>query len=346
MFYNTDNQMNKQVMESRTAYFDVLKCLAIVFVVIGHVDSMKLEISTYDTLRGCIEYTFQMPLFFFISGIFANHGIDKGEPLLVLLWKKVKTLFWPALVFSCIYLLVKEGRVGIPTTGLGCFWFTFTLFECFVIYYVFAYLLRGHRKLLNVLLAFISVGFVVMLALKIDSTKIYYLDLNHLTKYFQYFYLGTLFSLFSKVGDKFLRNQLIYAVCLTTFCVLMYLIYTQTLSGIVFSLSRDIVVRYLGLYIVFSIFYNQQEACNNENLFMNAVRYIGRHSLEVYLLHFFFLPTLMWIVPLRDDSMFVVEFPIAIVISLSIIGFVLILNYILARNKYLSLLLYGKKMRV
>ena len=91
--------------------------------------------------------------------MFAGHGIDKGE--LLLSWKKVKPLFRPVLVFSCMYLLVKEGRGGIPTTGCGCFGFTFTLFERFVIYYAFAYLLRGRRKLLNVLLDLSLLGLLL-----------------------------------------------------------------------------------------------------------------------------------------------------------------------------------------
>ncbi|MDE6807094.1 MAG: acyltransferase family protein, partial [Prevotella sp.] len=150
--YSNDNQLDKlSIGGGRIAYLDILKCLAIVYVVKGHVDGMKLGISTYDTLRGCIEYTFQMPLFFFISGMFASRGIAKGKCLHVLLMEKAKTLLWPAILFFCIFALVKDGRVNMPTEGLGCFWFTFTLFECFAIYYLFAYFLRRHTKLLNIL---------------------------------------------------------------------------------------------------------------------------------------------------------------------------------------------------
>lgn len=325
----------------RLGYIDVLKCLTIIFVVMGHIDSMQIGIDTYSTAWGSIRYTFQMPLFFFISGMFASHGIDKNIALHNLIWKKVKTLAWPAIIFYVLWSVADNGTIRFPYNGFGYYWFTFTLFECFLIYYAFAYFLKN-KNMLNISLSIVSIVFVTMLALKIDHPDIGFLDLNHLTKYFQYFFIGTLFSLYPQAGDRILKNQKIYAFCIIGFCVLMYLIYTGMLSGAINSLCRDIVVRYMGLFIVFSFFYNIQELCNKENLFMRFVRYIGCHSLEIYLLHFFFLPTLMWLKPLREDSMFVIEFPIAIIISLVVICIILVLNIILTRSKYISSLLYGK----
>lgn len=333
---------NRITVSGRQGYLDVLKCLAIVFVVMGHIDGMKIGVDTYDTLWGSIRYTFQMPLFFFISGMFASHGINKGIALHQLIWNKIKTLVWPALIFFVLCSLAEGRAIVFPSSGLGYYWFTFTLFECFFIYYILACLFKGRTLLLNILLAFVSVAFVGMLALKIDHPNIGFLDLNHLTKYFQYFFLGTLFSLYPMLGDKVLRSQRIYAFCLVAFCILMYLVYNGVLLGALYSLCRDILVRYLGLFIVFSFFYNMQDACNKDNSFMRSVRYVGRHSLEIYLLHFFFLPTLMWLEPLRADALFAIEFPIAIILSLIVIAIVLVLNHILTRSKYISFLLYGK----
>lgn len=326
----------------RYGYLDALKCLAIIFVVMGHIDGMKIGVDTYSSVWGCIRYTFQMPLFFFISGMFASHGIDRGEKFYVLIWKKVKTLVWPAIIFYILCSLAEGETVEFPAEGLGYYWFTFTLFECFLIYYTLAYFLRSKKIVLNVLLALISLGFVGMLALKVDHSSIGFLDLNHLTKYFQYFFIGTLFNLYPQIGDKIFRSQKVYAVCIFSFCILMYLVYTGILTGALNSFCRDIVVRYMGLFVVFSFFYNKQEECNKEGSFMRSVRYIGRHSLEIYLLHFFFLPTLMWLKPLREDSLIVCELPIALILSLVVVGVVLVLNKILVRSKYVSFFLYGK----
>lgn len=74
---------------------------------------------------------------------------------------------------------------------------------------------------------------------------------------------------------------------------------------------------------------------------MRTVRYIGQHSLEIYLLHFFFLPTLLWLKPLKEN-VFIIEFPIVLSLALILIGIALCLNFILTQSKYVSLLLYGK----
>lgn len=327
----------------RQGYLDALKCLAILFVVVGHVDGMKIGINAYDTLWGCIRYTFQMPLFFFISGMFACHGIDRGTPLHLLIWNKIKTLLWPALVFDTIMSL----SIGI-TPGLllfarnGFYWFTITLFECFLIYYVIVYPLKAKRTISNILLAVVSAVFIVLLALKIDSPKLAFLDLNHLTKYFQYFFLGTLFTMYHKIGDRILKSQTLYALSIVGFGVLMLLVYKNMLPDAVSSISRHLILRYLGLYIVFALFYNVRDIFNQANKTMSLARYIGRHSLEIYLLHFFFLPTLMWLKPFRVDNMFAIELPISLGIAALVVSEVLVLNYILTRSKYISKLLYGK----
>ena len=332
----------KSIDSNRKEYLDALKCLAIVLVVVCHIDGMKIGVGEYETLWGSIRHTFQMPLFFFISGMFARNGIDKRIPLQILLWKKVKMLLWPAIIFEIIMSLVIGNNINLPSTGTGYYWFTFTLFECFLIYYIFAYIFRTKKNILNILLAAISVGFVGMLALKINHPSVAFLDLSHLTKYFQYFFMGTLYNMYSEWGNKLLKSQNVYTSSILGFSILMFLVYKGILPNIINAVSRDILLRYMGLFIVFSIFYNMKDYFNLENWLMKTIRYVGKHSLEIYLLHFFFLPTLVWLKPFRDDNMFVIELPISLLIAFAVIGIVLMLNFVLTRSKHISLLLYGK----
>lgn len=84
-----------------------------------------------------------------------------------------------------------------------------------------------------------------------------------------------------------------------------------------------------------------QDIWNRDNCRMRFVRYIGQHSLEIYLLHFFFLPTLLWLKPLKEDALNV-EFPIVFSLALILIWITLCLNFILTRSEYVLRLLYGK----
>lgn len=336
------NNKNGENISKRKVYLDALKCLAICLVVVGHIDGLKIGVNEYETLWGCVRYTFQMPLFFFISGLFASHGIDRGDSFVVLLWNKIKTLLWPALLFETMMNLVLGMPIRFPSVGTGYYWFTFTLFECFFIYYLVANLLKSNFLWRNIVLAAIAVFFVCILALKWKSDWLSFVDLNHLTKYFQYFFVGTLFALYPQKGDKIIKNQTLYALCVIGFVVLMFFVYKNFLPQVINNICRDIVLRYLALYIVFALFYNSQEQFNNGTPLVKVVGYIGRHSLEIYLLHFFFLPTLLWLKMFKVDDMFVLELPISLTLSTIVIAIVLVLNFILSRNSLISKILYGK----
>ncbi|MFW2488469.1 acyltransferase family protein [Clostridium chromiireducens] len=80
----------------RIEYVDILKGLGIILVILGH-----LEI---PTLMKAWIYSFHMPMFFFLSGLVWN---SKYNELSVrdFVTKKIRSLLWPYLTFSIIYLL-------------------------------------------------------------------------------------------------------------------------------------------------------------------------------------------------------------------------------------------------
>ena len=55
----------------RICYLDALKCLGIILVVEGHVRQLGMGIKVYDTIPGLMLYSFNMPIFFFVSGLLA-----------------------------------------------------------------------------------------------------------------------------------------------------------------------------------------------------------------------------------------------------------------------------------
>lgn len=55
----------------RINYLDSLKFLGILLVIEGHVWDFGMGIETYDSLSGLMLYSFNMPIFFFVSGFLA-----------------------------------------------------------------------------------------------------------------------------------------------------------------------------------------------------------------------------------------------------------------------------------
>lgn len=88
-------------MKERNKQMDVLLCMGIVLVVLGHVGENSWRTTLFNWF---VIYSFHMPLFFFISGYFykpereANYGRT--------LWYLVKKLVVPYYIWNAIYAVV------------------------------------------------------------------------------------------------------------------------------------------------------------------------------------------------------------------------------------------------
>ena len=129
---------------NRVLYIDLAKCLAIFLVLWGHALSCLaspevLHSPIRQTLSNVI-YSFHMPLFMFLSGLFASSSVQK--PLHTMLILKAKQLLWPCITFGCILsffwyrwnINLDSLRHGILWYGLFYdYWFLHSLFANFCI---------------------------------------------------------------------------------------------------------------------------------------------------------------------------------------------------------------------
>lgn len=152
------------MFKNRIAYVDIAKGLAIWLMVIGHMDISE-QIRIYI-------YSFHMPLFFILSGLF----FKRDRPFLINLKSSIKSILWPYFTFSVINLFVcwvspylhpelyydmhgKEiffaairgiflGTDQITPTSfmpLGALWFLVSLFTIQVLTSALAALVRNNR---------------------------------------------------------------------------------------------------------------------------------------------------------------------------------------------------------
>lgn len=277
--------------DKRLAYIDALKCLGILLVVSGHVQLFGMKIEAYDSVSTLMLYSFNMPLFFFVSGYlaFKENAVGKIGEL-----KKIrnKFVFWviPAIVFYCFFKFQEQGGgiFNFLSDGLGEYWFTFTLFEMFLVYYIANWVSMSKWVLVGIL-AILSIAGVGYLSL-FSQNEIAFLDFNHLAKYFQFFSLGVFAKMFTEQYDKLMRNEYLKAFTVIGFFVLLIALFQVEMPEVVFHFFRDIVLRYLGLSVVISFFYCNQEVFNKESRLNKLILKIGRNSLAIYLLQYFFMP--------------------------------------------------------
>ena len=87
-------------MNSRISYFDQMKGVAIILVVVGHIMQFAFGYSQSDVVR--MLGIFHMPIFFYISGYFLYKEESDVRGMLCKLYKRVLNLLIRYLVFGML----------------------------------------------------------------------------------------------------------------------------------------------------------------------------------------------------------------------------------------------------
>lgn len=119
-------------------------------------------------------------------------------------------------------------------------------------------------------------------------TAVYLLNLNHLPL-FIYFVLGIVIHKHFATVCQCIENKYALGAIIVASCILN--IYTFG-GGSYIGPSSTMYFMLLNtglLLIVFSLFRQHADFCK-ENLIGKFLQYIGKHTLEIYLIHYFFIP--------------------------------------------------------
>lgn len=91
--------MNTTITKPRIDYIDSARGLAILFVLIGHLCSLKHGLGQYF-------YSFHMPMFFIISGMLLSYNDSwKNMTFYEIFIKKLKSFMYPYIIFSILSIL-------------------------------------------------------------------------------------------------------------------------------------------------------------------------------------------------------------------------------------------------
>ena len=339
----------------RILYLDVLKGFAILLVVFGHVMMESFDLGTYKTNLGAFFYSINMPIFFFVSGFLAYKNRDywnRSQTLNRLKFKSVQLII-PAIIFFTAYNLCKDNYnilVTIANNGWGKYWFTIVLFEIFIVYFLVARLEKVLNKgILVPVLCILSACGILWLS-KGDRTDTIWSNLTNLerlTKYFQFFSFGLICKKYQTEFFLILEKDWVRGVIISGFFVLFALTRQPDFKvsyPFLFSLTRDIVIRYLGLLTVFIFFYREQNI-SRERIFLAKIACVmGKRSIDIYLLHFFFIPPLLWAGPyMAPDSMMLCQLFVSLFISILLIIVSLMVSGVLRSSHLLAMICFGEK---
>lgn len=358
----------------RLHYFDMLKGLAIFLVVMGHVITFCVREIDRSVVFKFIE-NIHMPLFFFISGWF-TYKISDNNLSMPKLGPRALQLLVPMVVVSSLWIwYFPHSGLQSPldstfhglwsSTWKNGYWFTPVLFMITAIYAALVMILRHVRSIFG----WITSSFVVWAALIVIMYLLAYanIEIRHLLDYFSFELLVVFFPSFmagviaSRWRDAFLRltcSGTVVTVCLLAGSVLLYMLswpWEFSIFGYsdVFLILAKSLFHIMLAIVAIAVVRPWSEMAFSEGArpFTASVARIwemlGRKSLAIYMLHYFFLfPLGVYRHSLESVGLgFVPILFFAAAGAVAIISVVLAVDYIIGKSPLLAMLLTGQRIK-
>ncbi|MDE6234529.1 MAG: acyltransferase [Muribaculaceae bacterium] len=339
------------VKNNRMEWVDAMRGFSMIIVVLGHV-LVSMGIGAYSSFLSTILLTFRMPLFFFVSGFFSyrHYTAWSKSKITDILKRKFQAQILCTLIFFSIFQLVHQDIISFHN-GFGGYWFTIVLFQMYVLYLIFVGLSRViNREVTLLLLILTSVLFLGILILDRGTSRIWnILCWENLTKYMQFFTAGIIVSKYRDIFFRIIdRNWLITTVIIgyTIGMLAYYSTAFKTGYPLLYAMNHDILVRYLGLLLVIIVFYANRNSIQTDTTPNRWLKFIGRRTLDIYMLHYFFLPNMTILYPwIANDQLIIIQLMISLIISFAIVCVCLGISYIIRRSQTLEAWLFGVKIK-
>ena len=348
-------------MSERIGYIDALRGYTMILVVLCHVSAEYCNVPHNPGHFHYITSEFNIPLFFFVCGfVFYKKGVVwEITNSLKYLWKMIPILIVFPFIIFCVYVFFKDKSLveSITNKFKSGYWFTFTLFTYYVIYAVIQYLFLKFKvhKPAHILPTYIVIGLFlyfngatqILFKLGASETVTGALGTANM-QFFIFFLLGTLTRRYFQTFESLLEKSYTLLLCIVAFFSINIFIDLTTEPKVTFKFY-SLLLAIMGITISFSLFRKNSTFFNNDNMLSKVLKFIGRRTLDIYLLHFFFLykgfansfPVLHNIVDYP-----LIEFFISLTIATIVIIASISVGYILRLAQPISVYCFGEKKKV
>ncbi len=331
-------------------------------VVFGHV--LTYGLGMYESFISQLFMTFRMPMFFFISGYIAFKSIENWTPdhYRKMLKKKALVQIIPATIFLFLFSFYWAGSdkplmAYIQQKGLGGYWFTYTLLVYFIIYYtlsLMAHLFLHPQKqdrFFNFGMIIVSLLGIVAYAYIAGVMKSELLNAYAITKvcyYFQFFVFGIMAKKYLVRFEECMNKNVVLSLSLFVFVACLFLLFHPGISKHVPDAIQLFMyyecVRYPGVVLVFALFFHSREIFDCNNAWVSSLLFVGRRTLDIYLIHYFLIPDLRNVGAfLQSDHMFVIQLVFALVVSVCVVFVALIISRVIRLSNFCGYYLFGAK---
>lgn len=191
------------------------------------------------------------------------------------------------------------------------------------------------------MLLVLSLAGIGMLAVNKDFGPAIF-DLRRVTKYFQFFVLGTLAMKFRPQYEKLMHNEVFKATVVLSFFIGVFLL-TYNMPTALHHFLRDVVLRYLGTFAIVSFFVCHEEGFQCPTKANSLIAFIGQNSLAIYLIHYFFLPRFRPIPEWFADLNMITVHLLSMLYAVAITALCLLFIKFLSNSKFINKYVLGKK---
>ena len=286
-------------MTNRIEYIDALRGYVMILVVLGHV-----PMYCYHHLAGIsfstILTVFHIALFFFISGWFGGNSLQFTVYGLQFIKKKFVQLVVSTVVFYLLFCWINDIDIVENLWNdkyKGGYWFCIVLFVFYLIMTVAKAVTERVGGALLVL--FLALAMMMLNTNMVTDMLARYNIPNVLCiqqwQYFIFFYMGYMAHRYQTTFFSWLDNGKVMAMAVMTFFGSLLLWYQQPMNLAEIKLTF-LLWGGLGTLLSFAFFRKYEDVFSHETRMGRWLQYVGRRTLDVYLLHFFFLPgNLEWL---------------------------------------------------
>lgn len=329
---------NQPIPKKRIGYLDAMRGFTMILVVCVHIATFSsVRITPYSNFFEL----FRMPLFFFISGfiLYKKERIWDFKTSISFLSKKFLVQIIPTAIFLSLYLFVMS--VEYRQRGLNGYWFTVGLFEFFLVYVLCNFICRK-QIIANILLI---IGAVIVYSIAFEPMRLSDMPIVndfiiHPFGFFIFFLIGTLVKkYFDKICKHIFDNNVIMLI-ITSLMMVGAIFYVK---GYWVQFETKLILSIVGILSIFYFFMRNGDYMDNSRI-GKTLQYIGRRTLDIYFLHYFFTyESMLWIRDFNIKSPTVL-FVISIFIGFIIIGLCLLVSKFLRTNPLLGKILFGAKL--
>ena len=331
-------------MSKRIGYIDAMRGFTMILVIFAHICHFCF---CNDRMGyNAVFILFRLPCFFFISGWLFEPIAQR--PFKTVARHKMMVQLVPTFIFL---LLLAPPPFFFHQLGTlkGGYWFTFVLFEFFILYMLIVRLGKKWRPWVALMITIGSFccaryyhGFQTSSIglLSWGSNILGFLSVT-LWRLFLFFYMGTWVR---RHFDSFIRWTNKPAVFLLITFIFFIVASTPHFANMWCEMLRFYVGGITGMWMVFTVFRLSASWLMKLHL-SKPLQYVGTRTLDIYLLHFFFLPRFLeaYTGQLKAfDSQFL-EFFVIMGISLVILALCLLVSYVIRLSPFLGHYLFGVK---